>query len=146
MWLFFLSVCMLQIGRFYVHCVRAREREVAHQWKTSQHVDDTHLISRQCKWNTRPHGRNEHKQRKAKWREERGMRWDEMRVRDRGGGGSGHHCGIMGESSKLSHHLESYWGSGEEKLQNKHMEAMQEANPQNLVLVSRFLSHYWDLL
>lgn len=27
----------------------------------------------------------------------------------------------MGESSKLSHHLESYWGSGEEKLQNKHM-------------------------
>lgn len=43
------------------------------------------------------------------------------------------------KGGRLDHHLESYWGSGEEKLQkihtHTHTETMQEANPQNMVLV-----------
>lgn len=43
--------------------------------KTSQHVNYTLLISTQCKWNTRPHGWNEHKRGRL------------IRGGDRGGGG-----------------------------------------------------------
>lgn len=62
---------------------------------------------------------------------------DEMRGNERGGAGSDITEASWVKGGRLDHHLESYWGSGEDKLQKKHTrtEAMQEANPQKLVLV-----------
>ncbi len=78
-------------GRVYVHgvcvcvCVRERERDGT-SMKDFQHADYTLLISRQCKWNTRPHGWDEHRLEEERRAEKREC--DEMRGGDRGGGGS----------------------------------------------------------
>lgn len=153
--LFWCSVLYSCSSKQYVVCVymfmcTLSEREMARQWHDPEDVDNTLLMSRQCKWNTRPirmrraqtggveeaknRGQSDELRARQRWRSEIEWEW--------------HHCGIMGESSELSRHLESYWGSGEEKLQKKTKNTWRQcrkANAQNHVLVSQSHNHCRDL-